>query len=68
MHSNDTRRETTDLRQGDELPALRRRPVAPGAVGYAGRRRTAGGILDRNIILYPQRDGFAALPWSWRSG
>ena len=57
-----------DLSQGDQLPPLRRHSVAPGAVGYQSRRRTATGIVNRNIILYPQRDGsLAALPWSWRS-
>lgn len=53
------------LRQSDQLPALSPRPVAPGAVGYTGWRRTESGLMDRSIILYPQRDGLAALPWSW---
>lgn len=65
MSRDDHNELAAALRQSDQLPALSRRPVAPGAVGYAGRGRTESGLMDRSIILYPQRDGVAALPWSW---
>lgn len=65
MSRDEQNAQAAALRQSDQLPALSRRPVAPGAVGYAGRRRTESGLMDRSIILYLQRDGLAALPWSW---
>ena len=65
MSRDDQNAPAAALRQADQLPALSRRTVAPGAVSYAGRGRTESGLMDRSIILYPQRDGLAALPWSW---